>query len=178
MAAPATYAIDGTQYVVVMAGYGGAGLAHFPEGSAARRYGNDGQIIAFKLGGGPVPLPPQIDWDADLPPLPPRPRKLDTAQRQRAEQMFLDYCSECHGLEDEPAGYPNLLRLHPAKHRIFQEIVLGGAFAAGGMASFADALTEQDAQLLHDYLIETAYEVRARKGLPVQVKATPAGILE
>ncbi|MGH9651703.1 MAG: PQQ-binding-like beta-propeller repeat protein, partial [Terriglobales bacterium] len=90
LAAPASYAIEGTQYIVVMAGFGGSGLESYPEGSAARRYGNEGRILAFRLDGRPVPRPPEVDWDANLPALPASPR-LSTAQRARGEQIFYSY---------------------------------------------------------------------------------------
>jgi quinohemoprotein ethanol dehydrogenase len=163
MAAPATYAVDGTQYVVVMAGYGGSGLKHYPEGSAARRYGNDGRILAFRLDGGPVPLPPEKDWDENLPPPPALP-ELTAAERGRARQKFFTYCFVCHNLADEPAGFPNLLRLDAAAHGRFREVVIGGALESRGMASFADVLTEDDARVIHGLLIGMAHEARARKG--------------
>ncbi|MGH3803910.1 MAG: c-type cytochrome, partial [Pseudonocardiaceae bacterium] len=128
------------------------------------RYGNAGRIIVFRLDGGPVPLPPEVDWDANLPALPARPQ-LSVAARKRGEQLFEKHCATwCHQVDDEPGGYPNLLRMHPARHAIFREIVLGGAFESRGMASFADVLSEEDARAILDYLIVTAHEMRARKG--------------
>ncbi len=58
MAAPTTYVVDGEQYVAVMAGLGGAVGQTHPPGTAATTYGNEGQIIALKLGGGEVPKRP------------------------------------------------------------------------------------------------------------------------
>ena len=59
MAAPMTYEVAGVQYVAVMAGYGGGAIATtYPDFAAGSRYLNEGRIIALKLGGGPVPLPP------------------------------------------------------------------------------------------------------------------------
>ena len=60
MAAPMTYRVNGTQYIAIVAGYGGGGVilgAPFDPASAAYRYGNDGRIIALKIGGPPPPLP-------------------------------------------------------------------------------------------------------------------------
>ena len=54
-----TYEVAGVQYVAVMAGYGGGAIATtYPDFAAGSRYLNEGRIVAFKLGGGPVPLPP------------------------------------------------------------------------------------------------------------------------
>jgi quinohemoprotein ethanol dehydrogenase len=161
MAAPASYSVDGQQYIAVLAGYGGALLSEYPQGSAAREYGNDGRIVAFRLGGGPVPLPSRVDWDANLPPLPEK-MSTDPAVLDRGRVAFERACSACHTRDDEPNGYPNLLRLTPEKHRLFDEIVLRGAFAARGMASFADLLSESDTHALQAYLIDEAYKARSR----------------
>jgi quinohemoprotein ethanol dehydrogenase len=54
MAAPITYAVNGTQYVAVQAGYGGTNIAEapVPPSSAAAKYENVNRIIAFRLDGG------------------------------------------------------------------------------------------------------------------------------
>nr|WP_218042608.1 PQQ-dependent dehydrogenase, methanol/ethanol family [Steroidobacter gossypii] len=159
MAAPASYAVDNEQFIVVLAGYGGAQLDEFLEGSAARKYGNAGRIIAFRLGGGKVPVPPEKDWDANIPPLPQR-LPADTAKLEHGALLFAQHCSVCHVLDDEPSGYPNLLRLPASRHAIFDEIVLRGALAGRGMASFAEQLDEADAHAIHAYLIDEAYKIR------------------
>ncbi len=159
MAAPMSYSIDGTQYIAVLAGYGGALLSEYPEGSAARKHGNDGRIVAFRLDGGTVPVPHEIDWNAGLPALPPR-MSTDAAVLARGRALFDRICSACHTRDDEPGGYPNLLRMTPEKHAIFDQIVRGGALAPRGMASFADLLDEESAHALHSFLIDEAYEAR------------------
>ncbi len=60
MAAPMTYSVNGEQYVAVQVGYGGTAItvAPIPPSSAALKYQNTNRIIAFKLGGGAVPMPP------------------------------------------------------------------------------------------------------------------------
>ena len=52
-----TYSVNGEQYVAVQAGYGGAAITvgPIPPSSAALTHENVNRIIAFKLGGGPVP---------------------------------------------------------------------------------------------------------------------------
>ncbi len=66
MAAPMSYAIDGVQYIAVLAGYGGAAWNDYPPGSAALKYGNAGRLLAFRLGGKKVPVPPEIDEVANM----------------------------------------------------------------------------------------------------------------
>ncbi len=46
--------------------------------------------------------------------------------------------------------------MEPATHAAFLDIVLDGARAQNGMASFADALSRPDAEAVHHYLIARA----------------------
>ncbi|HEY5755102.1 MAG TPA: PQQ-dependent dehydrogenase, methanol/ethanol family [Steroidobacter sp.] len=162
MAAPASYAIDGEQFITVLAGYGGAQLDEYLEGSAAHKYGNAGRIVTFKLGGGKVPVPPEKDWNANIPPLPAR-MQADAATLEQGALLFGQHCGVCHSLSDAPGGYPNLLRLPPGKHAIFDEIVLRGALASRGMASFSNEISEADAHAIHAFLIDKAYEASAQR---------------
>ena len=106
MAAPATYRVGDVQYVVVMAGFGGNFVNYpLPTESAAYRYDNEGRIIALKLGGGAVPLPPELK----LPPFPQpppregRPRGLPPAKfcttdsADAATSSDAAYCRTCAG---------------------------------------------------------------------------------
>jgi quinohemoprotein ethanol dehydrogenase len=153
MAAPVSYAVDGEQYVAVMAGAGGSGYWTFPRESAAYRYGNDGRIVAFKLGGTAVPLPPKVDRDPPIPRPPPSAASKETIARGK-ELFGSARCSWCHTLDGEPGLVPDLLALTPQKHALFEEIVLGGALQAQGMASFADVLSRSDSEAIHAYLID------------------------
>jgi len=49
-----------------------------------------------------------------------------------------------------------LRHMEPATHAAFIDIVLGGARARNGMASFADALSPAEAEAIHHYLISRA----------------------
>jgi quinohemoprotein ethanol dehydrogenase len=151
MAAPMTYRVDGEQYVAVMAGYGGGGGFAFPPDSAAYRYGNQGRIIALRLGGGPVPLPAAV---ADTP-MPRPPSSGATAGAvARGEVLYNRYCGRCHlvgrGL------LPDLRRMSAATHAIFGRIVLEGAYIPKGMARWDDVLTSADVDAIHAYVIAQA----------------------
>ena len=147
MAAPMTYSIRGQQYVAVMAGLGGAGGFAFPPDSAAYKYGNDGRIVAFKLGGGNVPKPSSV---ADTPFLPVPDMAGPPKNITRGEVLYTRFCSRCHvfgrGL------LPDLRRMSPGTNRIFYEIVLNGAFVAKGMARWDDVLSRSDAEAIHAYI--------------------------
>jgi quinohemoprotein ethanol dehydrogenase len=128
----------------------------FPDGSAALRYGNQGRIIALRLDGGPVPLPPELQ--AEPFPVPP-PRAGTRAEVAAGEVLFNRYCSRCHVMG--PGMLPDLRRLTPEKHAIFAGIVRGGALSALGMGRFDDVLSERDVAAVHAYVIDEAWKVQA-----------------
>lgn len=158
MAAPMTYRVNGVQYVAIIAGYGGgAVITGYPldPGSAAYRYGNEGRIIALKVGGPPPPLP-HLRTDPPFPELPPRP--TDQTQIAAGEVLYNRYCSRCHVMGR--GNLPDLRRIESGTHALFSTIVLGGAFAAKGMGRFDDVLSPADVDAIHAYLIDGGYRLR------------------
>jgi quinohemoprotein ethanol dehydrogenase len=162
MAAPMTYRVNGTQYIAIVAGYGGGGVilgAPLDPESAAYRYGNDGRIIALKIGGPPVPLP-TLRTDLPLPEPPARP--TDAAQIAAGEVLYNRFCSRCH--VTGRGNLPDLRRLAPATHALFNSIVLGGAYTMKGMGRFDDVLSPADAEAVHAYLIDQAWRLKEAAG--------------
>ncbi|MBM4185924.1 MAG: PQQ-dependent dehydrogenase, methanol/ethanol family [Gemmatimonadetes bacterium] len=153
MAAPVSYQIDGVQYLAVFAGFGGAVNPVLAAGIAATRYQNYGRILAFKLDGGPTPLPPARS-PAPTPPAPSVDWYSDTAAA-RGGPLFAQHCGRCHGGKGEErlSAYPDLFRMAEGTHAVFDSIVLGGSLSANGMASFADLLSPADSRAIHSYLI-------------------------
>ena len=154
IAAPMTYRVRGVQYVAVMAGYGGGTLADpFPAGSAARKYGNAGRILAFKLGGGAVPIP------APLVPAPfpqPPPRRGTAAEVHAGAVLYDRYCSRCHVFGR--GVLPDLRRVSGATLGDFDRIVLDGALRPLGMARWDDVLDRHQADAIQAYLIDAAWQ--------------------
>jgi quinohemoprotein ethanol dehydrogenase len=160
MAAPATYTVNGEQYVVVMAGYGGGILfLPFPKDSAAQRYGNAGRIVAFKLGGAEVPKP-NLSSAAPFPQ--PPPREGSPVQIAAGEVLYNRFCARCHVFGQ--GLLPDLRRLSAPTHQIFYDIVLNGAYAGKGMARWDDVLTRTDAEAIHAYLVDQAWLAFAPPG--------------
>jgi len=158
MAAPMTYRVGGTQYVAIVAGYGGGGvITGWPldPASAAYRYGNEGRIIVLKLGGPPPPLP-ALRTDPPLPEPPARP--ADAKQIAAGEVLYNRFCSRCHVMGR--GNLPDLRRMQPGTHAIFNSIVLGGAYSPKGMARFDDVLSPADAEAIHAYLIDLAWQLK------------------
>jgi quinohemoprotein ethanol dehydrogenase len=149
MAAPMTYEIGGVQYVAVLAGFGGAGGAGFAPSTAAYKYGNEGRVVVFKLGGGAVPKPaPFVDR-----PYPDAIPQFGTPQQIAAGGLtFARTCGGCHGA---PRGlYPDLTRSPLiADAAAFRAVVLEGALVPNGMARFDDVLKPEDAEAIRAYLV-------------------------
>lgn len=153
MAAPMTYSVGGEQYIAVMAGYGGGTLfLPFPADGAARKYGNAGRIVAFKLGGGAVPKPAPR---ADVPFPEPPPREGSAASIASGEVLYNRFCSRCHVFG--VGMLPDLRRLSGPTRQLFYEIVLEGAYRGKGMARWDDVLSRADAQAIHSYLVDQAW---------------------
>jgi len=95
--------------------------------------------------------------DQPLPEPPARP--ADTAQIDAGEVLYNRFCSRCHVFGR--GILPDLRRMQPGTHAIFNTIVLGGAYAPKGMGRFDDVLTPIDAEALHSYLIDQAWRMQA-----------------
>jgi quinohemoprotein ethanol dehydrogenase len=155
VAAPMTYEIDGVQYVAVMAAWGGGGWNFAHPNSAVYQRGNEGRILAFKLGGGSTPVPPLLP---PLGPFPKPPAQTGTAQTiKEGQQLFSSHCASCH-LNMDRSLAPDLRRLTPEQHAAFLQIVRGGVLQAAGMPPWNDVLTVQQAQAIHDYVISLDWQ--------------------
>jgi quinohemoprotein ethanol dehydrogenase len=158
MAAPMTYRVNGVQYISVMAGYGGGVLfLPFPPESAAFKYGNQGRIVTFRLDGGVTPKPPAV---IDPPPQSLPAREGNSATIDRGEVLYNRYCGRCHAFGR--ALLPDLRQISPATHQLFYQIVLKGIYQGKGMGRWDDVLSTDDAQAIHAYLVDQAWQLRAQ----------------
>ena len=155
MAGPATYMVDGVQYIAVVAGWGGGGWFAPHPTSAVIRYGNANRVIAFRLDGGDVPLPPTVDEIGPIPE-PPVPRTGTPETIQEGARLFAQSCSICHANVDHGLT-PDLRRMDAATHASFKAIVLFGARRYQGMPQWDDVLNEEQTEAIHAYLIDLAW---------------------
>ncbi len=150
MAPPISYAIDGEQYVAVLAGMGGSHGAHY----AQFDYVNEGRLLVYKLGGrAQMPKiekrPPQR---VEVPPL-----RASAEQVSRGRQLYARHCLFCHGMGVRSSGlHPDLRFAARPVHDDWNNIVLGGVRMSGGMPSFADRLNAEDTEAIHTYVISRA----------------------
>jgi quinohemoprotein ethanol dehydrogenase len=160
LAAPMTYRVDGVQYVAVMAAWGGGGFPYVPPYAAAYQRGNQGRIIAFRLGGGAVPLPPELPPLEVAPPPPEQNPDVTAATLERGRTLFFGNCVLCHANQHRSIT-PDLRRMSRAKHEAFHRIVLEGALVALGMPRWDDRLSVDDVDAIHAYLIDLQAQTRA-----------------
>jgi PQQ-dependent dehydrogenase (methanol/ethanol family) len=154
MAGPVSYEVGGVQYVAVLAGYGGSmGVASPPPG-ADQVYPN-GRLLVFKL-----------DGAAKLPAFAPTPRptpnppaeRFEAAQVQAGGKLYVTYCQICHA----GAIMPDLRRSAALATRdAWKSIVIDGAFESGGMASFRDYLTPDQAEDIRAYVAGQSQQLKA-----------------
>lgn len=173
MAAPMTYRLHGVQYIAVMAAWGGGGYPYVPRYSAAYQRGNMGRLLVFRLDGGSVPIPPPLPPLEVAPPAPPQAAGVTAATIARGQALyFTTGCALCHS--NQPRSItPDLRRMSEATHAAFRQIVLEGLYQAAGMPRWDDALSPDDADAIHAWLIDQQARTRAqdlekqRNGLPL-----------
>ena len=166
IAPPVSYAVDGEQYIAVMAGWGGAfALASGipPQPGMISRHG---RMLAYKLDGGEVLPEPQV-FASEIPT--PQPLTGDPEQIERGEVVFHAHCSVCHGGGAVGSGVlPDLRYSNDAIHEQWNAIVLDGALSIKGMVGFQGVLTEQDAEDVRQYVIK-----RAHDGIAIAAMSAP-----
>ena len=162
VAPPVSYQIDGEQYVAILAGTGG-GVLFFGYISeiASTVYGNHGKLLVFKLDGD-VELPAQQPVDRAIPE---PPALVATAEEVTAgEGLYTEYCAACHGFNGRSSGViPDLRLMSETSHAAFDQIVRGGALVPKGMPNLSDVLDEDEARLVHAYVVARSREDRAQQ---------------
>ena len=171
LAAPMTYRVKGVQYIAVMAAWGGGGFPYVPAYAAAYKRGNAGRLLVFRLGGGAVPIPPELPPLEVAPPAPAQAPGVTPATLAQGRALFFGTCAICHANQHRSIT-PDLRRMQPATHAAFLDIVRGGALVEGGMPWWDDALSEAEANAIHAWLIDEQHRTRADE-LVKQAKGVP-----
>lgn len=175
IAPPVTYAIDGEQYVAVMAGWGGAYIDGSPEvASAILKYGNAGKLFAFRLGGQKTVEATEIKRE---PMVKPPEEPASAALIAKGDAAFHRNCAVCHGFFAMSAGaIPDLRYSSPEVLARYKEIVIDGELKDNGMASFSDLLNEEDVKAIRAYILagaKAAYDAEQKAAAPAPAPANP-----
>lgn len=154
---PVTYQLDGEQYVLALAGQGGA--IPLTMGLLSGNYPRErnGRLMAFKLGGdmqSPVVMA-----------TPPEPLDVSAVQSDGDADygaiMYGAYCSVCHGPAAMSSGPLPDLRYTPMMltEEGFASIVLEGSLSSRGMPGFGADIGAAEAEGIRAYLLELAASV-------------------
>jgi len=161
IAPPITYAINGEQYVAVLAGWGGIwALAPGILSEVGGIVRNVSRLLVFKLGA-TTGLPPVST--ATPRPLDPPAVSGTPAQIAAGAQSYGSFCGVCHG----DAAYGNTLvpdlRRSPLLDNAaaWASVVHDGTLSDKGMVSFAKVLSVAQIESIRDYVIKRANEDKA-----------------
>jgi quinohemoprotein ethanol dehydrogenase len=167
IAAPMTYTVDGVQYVAILAGSGGGGWNTWMPGNIAAQKGNANRILAFRLDGGAVPLPPDLPPPGPLPAPPAQPGSA--ADIAAGGLLFSANCGSCHQYAF-PGPVTDLRRSAVvADQTAFRDVLLQGRLQSRGMPRWDDLFNEQQVDQIRAYVISVAQQAYAdqQKGAAV-----------
>jgi quinohemoprotein ethanol dehydrogenase len=191
-ATPATYVVNGEQYVLMPVGLGGGYRLFGSPASMSTLESKRGpaRLFAFKLGGKAVM--PAIE--PYVPAIPPPPEQTGTARQIATGAKVYNkfFCQKCHSPEADGSGawalngeVPDLRYMPRSIHKQFNDIVLGGSHREQGMPKFSvpigqplikTFMTPAEAEALHAYIVDLqwrAYKLGPR-GLK-KVDGAPRG---
>jgi quinohemoprotein ethanol dehydrogenase len=154
MAAPATYTLDGVQYIAVNVGYGGSNAVI--GGRYPRR---PGRLHVYKLGG--TLKAPEFPAFVPNPPLDFTKVTASTGDAAKGLELYGAWCMSCHigGI-----FIPDLTRSpRVMTPETFRQVVHEGALRPRGMANFSDNLSVADVENIRGYLLQQAKAQQAAK---------------
>jgi alcohol dehydrogenase (cytochrome c)/quinohemoprotein ethanol dehydrogenase len=171
VAGPATYSVDGAQYVAILAGWGG--VWDLMAGVLAGKSGpvrNVSRLLVFKLDGAAElpPLTPQSLTVLDPPPATGEPEQIADGARS-----YGNSCSGCHGDAAVAGGLVVDLRRSAVINspQLWQQIVHDGILKERGMVAWSANMTPAQIESIRLYVIKRANEDKA---LELQAAETAA----
>jgi alcohol dehydrogenase (cytochrome c)/quinohemoprotein ethanol dehydrogenase len=154
-AGPISYTVNGEQYIAVLAGWGGVlPLAAGEVVLQSPRMINVPRMLAYKLGG-KASLPPAPEYKPQT--LTPPRATASPATVKKGEELYQQFCSNCHGDVAVSGGVlPDLRYSGTLKNDAWFRVVLDGLLKQAGMVAFAKELSRQDAAAIREYVIYRA----------------------
>ncbi len=156
VAAPSTFEVDGTQYVTVLAGWGGVyGIT-----AKATDVIGTGTVYTFKVGGD-APMPDFVQ---------PSDKALVQGVAYNPDHygegaaIYIANCVFCHGVPGVDGGgnVPNLGYSDASKIEGLSDILFTAAYAEDGMPDFTGKLTEDEVARITAFIQGTADAVAAQ----------------
>ena len=165
MAPPITFMIDGEQYISILAGDGGASnflgdnFGEWRGKLASIKYGNNGKLLTFKLGGrSKIEQIPERDLTIPEQPI----LNASMEDIKAGEDIYANYCAICHGSGVHGKTIADLRYMDSFTHENFKEIVLNGLYEENGMKGFSDILDEKNIFEVHSYIVDVATKEREK----------------
>ena len=171
VAGPATFLVGDTQYVAVLAGWGG--VWDLNAGVLASKSGplrNVSRLLVFKLGGTST-LPPLVPTSMAV--LDPPPVTGTAAQIAEGAYIYGNTCGVCHGDAVVAGGLITDLR-HSAtlnSPQAWQQIVHDGILKERGMVAWSANFTPAQIENIRLYVIKRANEDKALEQQAVKTAA-------
>lgn len=156
VAAPATYMVDGVQYVSVAVGWGGV----FGITQRATDREAPGTVYTFAIGG-KEPLPAFTKYQIGnlLTGV-----KYDPKDVPDGTAIYVSACAACHGVPgvDKGGNVPNLGYVSTETIANLKDIVFNGPFKDKGMPDFTGKLTEAEVVKIQAFIQGTADAIRPK----------------
>ncbi len=157
-AAPATYEIDGEQYIAITTGWGGTwalSFGHVWENAVAPQVG---RVVVFKLGGTgtiPDPMAPLVEKTPKAPLFP----DVSDEVVMTGLKAYSENCMVCHGPMAISSGVLPDLRwsYQTADSAAWNDIVMNGALTDNGMISFKKFINADQAEAIRAYVLSQAW---------------------
>jgi mono/diheme cytochrome c family protein len=159
-AAPVSYAVDDTQYILIPIGSGGGIQFVYPQLGATNESQGPTRLLAFSLDGGSE-FPSIARGVRALPEQPELVASGDVIEN--GKKLFADDCGFCHG-KNAVARYggsvPDLRFASTDTHAQWHDIVIDGARRTKGMPAFSYLDVEQS-EAIRNYVLSQSEALRA-----------------
>jgi quinohemoprotein ethanol dehydrogenase len=147
---PVSYSVGGEQYILVATGAGGGSII---APTTVKRQRQMGRLVAFKLGGtATLPADPEPTGAA----LVKVTESFPAANVAQGKQLYIEFCTRCHGFEARGSGITPDLRYSPTllNAASWKSIVEDGALVANGMIAWKELLPAGGSELVRAFVSE------------------------
>ena len=156
--APASYEVDGTQYILIPIGAGGGLQYQYPQLHSTVSSQGPTQLLAFSMEAkGKVPA--QV---VTTPKLPEQPKLLASATTiEMGASLYAGYCKYCHGKDGVSrfgSSVPDLRYMTMKTHLAWDAIVIGGSKRMSGMPG--TEITVESSQAIRNYALSLSEKIR------------------
>ena len=77
----------------------------------------------------------------------------------RGMENYMEACAVCHGIAVlGGSALPDLRKMSPQSHRLFQDIVLNGILAERGMVGFANRFSAEDVDNIYAFVLARSWQ--------------------